>query len=200
MGGSLDMTGTTSWWGACAAQKTLFPRGEGLPVAVRRTRDSDRRGQILALRSSLPNVRHDHSSLLVWIHHRPGRPSSSILFCRTNPRRTAAADREVARAVPGAVPGRDGAAGRGRRRARAHIAGAPWRSCHRLARKENVIAKRVLSGGFRCGAAESGGGGDSGSRRRQWRRTWRAAGSAAGVLAIRAGNRRHTRAPRRPRS
>ena len=61
MGGSLDMTSPTSWWGACAAQKVLFLPGERLPVVVRRAHDSDRGDRIPALRPPLSHVRHDCS-------------------------------------------------------------------------------------------------------------------------------------------
>src|SRR5687767_7437586 len=61
MGGSLDMTSATSWREAFASRNALFRPGQGLPLVVRRTHGSDRDSQILAVRPSLPHVRHDHS-------------------------------------------------------------------------------------------------------------------------------------------
>jgi len=85
MGGSPDMTSPTSWRGAYAAQKALFLQGEGLPVVVRRARDSDRGRQILALRPSLPHVRHDHS-FVAGVHSCSLRQrSTSILFLEKFP-------------------------------------------------------------------------------------------------------------------
>jgi hypothetical protein len=61
MGGSLDMTSLTSWWGASAALADRFIPGEGLAVVLRRTHVGDRSRQIPALRPSLSHGRHDCS-------------------------------------------------------------------------------------------------------------------------------------------
>lgn len=73
------MTGSTSWWGASAAQDLLSVPGQELAVAVRRAHDNERGGRILAPCASLPHVRHDFS--LIRVHSSsPTRRRASIIF------------------------------------------------------------------------------------------------------------------------
>jgi hypothetical protein len=69
----------TSWWGACAAQQLLLFLPEGGVVVVGRTHGNDHGTETVALRPSLPHVRHDLSSRLdVYIYHRRCRPRLSM--------------------------------------------------------------------------------------------------------------------------